>query len=190
MRWHRGSRGWRRGAWPCGDCWCLRVGGCRRNETSIRHVSRCGQRLQSRSVSTVLTPNASHQAKCDKSKDHNHDSRKSDKQAERTHQSDFLASPSCESCLGAGRCFYTSAILLASPVEHDSEEYGLVERDSVGNETVERDPVGYVGGGALLPSFAAEVASCPMLRFLECGMESSRRMRADGGKGNAIAQLF
>jgi len=81
LRWHRGARGWRRGAWPCGDGWCLRVGGCRRNETSIRHVSRCGQRLQSRSVPTGLTPNASHQAKCDKSKDNNHDSRKSDEQS-------------------------------------------------------------------------------------------------------------
>jgi len=82
--------------------------------------------------------------------------------------------------------FCRSATYLASPVEHDSEEYGLVERDSVGSETLGRgpvgceiagceiagcDPVGYVGGGALLPSFEAEVASCPMLRFLEGGME-------------------
>jgi hypothetical protein len=71
-------------------------------------------------------------------------------------------------------------------------ESGSVGRGFAGHGAMERDSVGlgYEVGGALLPSFAAEVASCPMFRFLEGGMESSRRVRTDGGKADAIAQLF
>jgi len=83
-----------------------------------------------------------------------------------------------------------SATYLASPEEHDSVERECRESGPVGHGFAGHDQVGYEVGGALLPNFAEEVSSCPMLRFLEGGMESSRRVRTSGGKGTALARLF